>query len=74
MRVYPKPVHQKLESSRVTYRFEEEVLDVIDAVDEVGRKEDGRDDGVRHEGPVPQVLHVQTVIALNAARLLSIGE
>ena len=67
MRAYlPKPVHLKYEFSRLTYRLEEEVLDVVDAVDEVGRKEDGRDDGVRHEGPVPQVLHVQTVIALSA--------
>ena len=60
----PNPLHL---AGLLTYRFEEEVLDVVDAVDEVGRKEDGRDDGVRHECPVPQVLHVQSVIALNAA-------
>ena len=59
-------MHLTYELSRATYRLEEEVLDVVDAVDEVGRKEDGRDDGVRHEGSVPQVLHVQTVIALEA--------
>ena len=46
------------------YRFQEEVLDVVNAVDEVSRKKDGRDDCIRHEGSVAQIFHVQTVIAL----------
>ena len=52
-----------------THRLQEEVLDVVDAVDKVGTEQDGRDDCVRHKGPVSQVLHVQTVVALKTVPL-----